>query len=149
MLLTLWMCVQNAKKLHYSHCLKIILTKHLRCFFNCLSTSLPHSSSARGDHWCDRGGVHSGSPLHQQDQVGGEVHGEALPSPGEPSDGVSPQDGGDWQRAVLVSPPHFTGEDTDDVVDSIIWIRGMMDVSAGGTGNICKHLVLERSLLSC
>lgn len=88
-----------------------IFSRQFRRSFKRLSPSLSPSSSAHGDHRRDRGGVHRGSPLHQQDKVGGEVHGEALPQPGKPSDGVPPQDGGDGQGDVLLPPPHFPGDD--------------------------------------
>lgn len=74
-----------------------------------LTSSPSHLSPAHGDHWSDRGGVHCGSPLRQQDKVRGQVHDEALSKPGNPSDGVSPQDGGDRQGTVLMPPPHITG----------------------------------------
>lgn len=88
-----------------------ILSRQFCQSFRHLFPSMPHSSSAHGDHRRDRGGVHRGSPLHQQDKVRGEVHGEALPPPGKPPDGVSPQDGGDGQGDVLMPPPRFSGED--------------------------------------
>lgn len=66
-------------------------------------------SAALGDHWGHRRGVYRGAPLHQQDQIRGEVYGETMSLPGQPSARVSAQDGGDGQRAVLVSPPRFTG----------------------------------------
>lgn len=46
--------------------------------------------AAGGDQRCNRGGIHSGTPLHQQDQVRGEEHGEALPPAGEHAAGVPP-----------------------------------------------------------
>lgn len=61
------------------------------------------------DHGCHRGGVHACPPVHQQDQVRGEVHGEALPAPGQPPGRVPAQDGGDGQGAVLLPPPCRTG----------------------------------------
>lgn len=81
-----------------------------------LSLSLPSFSNlslsavAGGDQRGDRGGVHGGPSLHQQDQVGGQVHGEALSPAGEPAAGVSSQDGGDGPRALLLPAPHLTGQ---------------------------------------
>lgn len=71
---------------------------------------LSFSLLASGDQWCNRGGVHCGPPLYQQDQVGGEEHGEALPSAGEHAAGVPPQDGRDWKGAFLLPAPYLSGK---------------------------------------
>lgn len=72
---------------------------------------LPALRSAGGDQRRHRGGVHRGPSLHQQDQVGGEEHGEALPPAGEHAAGVPPQDGGDGPGAVVLPAPHLSGDD--------------------------------------
>lgn len=93
--------------------IKLVSTKGSFSESSTVLTKLPERAvlrSAGGNQRRHRGGVHRGPPLHQQDQVGGEEHGEALPPAGEHAAGVPPQDGGDRQGAVLLPAPHLSGE---------------------------------------
>jgi len=55
------------------------------------------------------GGVHHGPPLHQQDEVRGEVPGEAQQAPGEQPGRHQPQGAGQREGAGLLPAAHLPG----------------------------------------
>lgn len=58
----------------------------------------------------DRGGVHSGTPVCEQDEVWGEDHSAALHSAGQLSDWTKLQAGGEGQGAVWPETAHPAGK---------------------------------------
>ncbi|MEQ2169590.1 hypothetical protein GOODEAATRI_026721 [Goodea atripinnis] len=92
-------------------------------------------TSAHGDHWWDRGGVYSGSALYQQDKVRGEIHGEALQTPGEPPHRVQPKDGRNKPGAVVMQPPRLTGADLNELV--VVYYHGSKEDRYQGILPVC------------
>lgn len=62
-----------------------------------------------GERLGSGGGVHCRSPLHQQDEVWGQVIGQPQQAAGERSGWRPPQDPGQWEGAGILSAAHLPG----------------------------------------